>query len=264
MYPVKSLPGIRVEKAIAGVKGLKGDRRYMLCDRNGKFISLRQHTELYHFDVVLDETLRITHHSKDHGLALPIEPGGGRDIPVEIWGDQVNAIEPSADASLWFSDILKRKCHMVYMPDQANRKIGKQWQTGNDDVSFADGYSYLLVGSGSLEEIGKISGLGADPRRFRPNLVFSDTSPYEEFYWNTFSVGKAKFQGLKPCERCQVTTIDPDTMDVSREPLLSLSKQKVDNKIVFGQHASVMESAEIQVGDDLEVHSIKETPYEML
>ena len=264
IYPIKSLPGIRVQNGYAGIRGLNGDRRYMLCDRNGKFISLREHKELYEFRVIKSgNDFEISHPSHNQVLILSAQPdSAGRQLEVSIWDDKVTGTEPFPDASSWFSEILATECRLIYMPEDSQRLVSRKWRSGNDLVSFADGYPYLVVSKASLQDISSSAGIEADPRRFRPNLVVTGAEPYAEFLWGSFQVGQAKFHGLKPCERCVVTTIDPDTLEKGNEPLLSLSRQKTDGRLVFGMHAAVASEGMISTGDKVVVGERKESPFQ--
>jgi hypothetical protein len=88
--------------------------------------------------------------------------------------------------------------------------------------------------------------------RFRPNFVFSGGQPFEEDSWKTFSIGKNKFAGVKPCARCVLTTVNQDTADKGIEPLLTLSQyRKKENKVLFGQNLIALNHIEIHEGDEI-------------
>ena len=46
VYPVKSLGAVAVREAQAGDLGLEGDRRWMLVDADGRFLTQREHATL--------------------------------------------------------------------------------------------------------------------------------------------------------------------------------------------------------------------------
>lgn len=265
VYPVKSLPGIKMDTAYAGERGLDGDRRFMLADENGRFISIREYPDLLRFRLEMDES----HIAFGFGGG-PAEcrvlrmPQGGQEVQVTVWDDTVIAAEPDPAVSDWFSGILKKPCRLVYMTDESERKISPAWQTGMDRVSFADGYAYLAVTRASLEQLSLQAGQFMDVRRFRPNLVIDGPASGDELRWSAFSIGNLDFQGLKPCERCVVTTIDPDRMESGKEPLRTLSTRRVNGKAVFGQHCSVKGPGTLAVNDVVTVISRKDSPYDPL
>jgi uncharacterized protein YcbX len=59
--------------------------------------------------------------------------------------------------------------------------------------------------------------------RFRPNLVIEGSEAYAEDSWKRIRIGDVEFRVVKPCARCILTTIDPQTGERSadREPLAS-------------------------------------------
>ena len=62
IYPIKSLGGIRVTEAKVEKRGLQYDRRWMLVDMQGNFLSQRQHAQMALLQVeISDAGLRVTH-----------------------------------------------------------------------------------------------------------------------------------------------------------------------------------------------------------
>lgn len=263
IYPVKSFPGVRINQSKVEPRGLQHDRRWMLIDENNKFITIRQHPELLLFDMHMeDDGFVIKHRESGDTLALPWEISEGKELNVTIWEDETVAIEGKDEWSSWLSEKLDISCRIVYMGEQSRRRIKEQWQKNDEIVNFADGYPLLVIGSASLADLNEKLENRITIDRFRPNLVFEGGEAYEEFRWGEFKIGKDRFQGLKPCIRCIVTTLDPVTAEKGREPLLTLSKQKIDNKIVFGQHAFAIDHGVIKIDDEIEIVSYKNSPYD--
>ena len=52
IYPIKSLGGIRLENSNITPRGLENDRRFMLVDENGRFLSQREHPQLAVFQTI--------------------------------------------------------------------------------------------------------------------------------------------------------------------------------------------------------------------
>lgn len=263
IYPIKSFPGVRINEIKVEQRGLEHDRRWMLVDENDKFITIRQHHELLLFDLhIEDNGFVIKLRKSGDTLSLPWKITEGREVQVAIWEDSAMALEGRSEWSDWLSEKLDIDCRLVYMPDTSRRHIKKEWAKDDEIVSFADGYPLLVAGSASLADLNGKLEQKITIDRFRPNLVFEGGKPYEEFTWGQFRIGEFKFQGLKPCIRCIVTTLDPVTAEKGREPLLTLSKQKVDNKIVFGQHAYATDYGVIKIDDEIEVLNYKDSPYD--
>ena len=60
----------------------------------------------------------------------------------------------------------------------------------------------------------------------------------------------------KPCARCVITTLDPETGETGNEPLHTLSKfRKQDNNVLFGMNIIVEQEGFISLGDQIELLS---------
>ncbi len=96
-----------------------------------------------------------------------------------------------------------------------------------------------------------------DMRRFRPNLVAAGMGAYAEDDWNRIRVGEAEFRGVERCDRCAVTTIDPDSAEKhpQQEPLLTLSRYRraPDGGVYFGRNLKPERLGRIRIGDPVEV-----------
>lgn len=152
------------------------------------------------------------------------------------------------------------------MPDSTERTITSSYRQPDEYnplpiVSFADGFPYLTASLESLAELNSRLEEPVEMARFRPNIVIDGANgPHDEDTWAHFRVGELDFYSVKPCVRCVMTTIDPQTAHKGKEPLKTLATyRRVENKILFGQN--VMASAEgvVRVGDNIEVLKRMET-----
>ena len=172
---------------------------------------------------------------------------------VKIWGSNCLADEVSLDANKWFSEVLNTKCKLVYMPESTERKVNPEREE-SQIVSFADGYPFLIIGQGSLDDL---NGRLDDPvpmNRFRPNLVFKGGTPYEEDFWQQFKIGDASFLGVKKCGRCRVPTIDQETGIVGKEPIQTMKLYRVEDHVVnFGMNAVSIQTGSIRIGDKIAI-----------
>ena len=265
IYPIKSLGGIRLEKANITSRGLENDRRFMLVDENGRFLSQREHPQLAIFQTEIEgDFLKITNKKNGSSLKINIQysipQSFNHSIIVKIWDDETTAIEVSNEASNWFTEALDIPARLVYMPEESLRKTDAQYSlTGEEITSFSDGYPILIIGQSSLDDLNNRLENPVNINRFRPNFVFTNGEPFEEDAWHEFTVGNVRFFGVKPCARCVMTTINQETGEKrGKEPLLTLNKyRKVGNKILFGQNVLVSQLGTVEVGDFIEVKSLK-------
>lgn len=87
--------------------------------------------------------------------------------------------------------------------------------------------------------------------RFRPNLVVEGSAAFAEDDWKRVRIGDVEFRVVKPCSRCILTTIDPQTGERSadREPLATLQKYRAQaDGAMFGQNLVNDGNGRLQVG----------------
>jgi uncharacterized protein len=117
---------------------------------------------------------------------------------------------------------------------------------------LSDGYPILILSEASNSILNEKSLENIDIHRFRPNIILTDCEAFTEDNLNKFTINEAEFYAVKPCARCQITTLNVETLKFGKEPLLSLSKfRKFGNKIVFGENVVVHKIGHIKVGDVL-------------
>ena len=142
------------------------------------------------------------------------------------------------------------QCRLVYFPEENGRPVDPLYNVNNEQVSLADAYPFLIIGQRSLDDLNSRLPQPLTINRFRPNLVFTGGEPYEEDTWRNISIGTTRFVGVKPCSRCFLTTVNPETGEKGIEPVRTLSTyRKRDNKIYFGQNLVALDHTEINVGD---------------
>jgi uncharacterized protein len=241
IYPIKGLGGISVTSAKVQLRGLEYDRRWMLVDESGRFISQRESTKMALLDTAIEPPfLKIFERKNpDRQILIPLMPEhiSMPEIDVEVWGTHFKAKEMDQHISDWFSDILSMTVRMAYMSEDGQRITNPKYAPEGQRVSFADGYPFLIIGQSTLEELNSRLATPLPMNRFRPNFVFSGGTPYAEDQWRDFTIGEVPFKGVKPCGRCIVTTIDQQTGEKSAEPLKTLSSYRVkDNNVLFGMN----------------------------
>jgi len=255
IYPIKSLPGIRVHSANVMEKGLQGDRRYMLVDENNNFMTQRQHSQMALFDIGMDgDVIRIRSQSNERlsTLFVGFEKPASAPMKTLIWDDEVEVQEVNPAYSKWFSEALNVKCRLVFFPEENARRVDPNYVKEEHHVSLADGYPYLIIGRSSLDDLNQKIGRELSMRRFRPNFVFEGGAPFEEDVWHNFGVGAVRLAGVKPCGRCVLTTVDPETRIKGEEPLRTLATYRIkDGKVRFGQNVIALNTGEIKEGDEI-------------
>ncbi|HZN97361.1 MAG TPA: MOSC N-terminal beta barrel domain-containing protein [Gemmatimonadales bacterium] len=250
LYPIKSAGGIPVAQSEVDEFGLRYDRRWMVVDESGTFLSQRSHPRLaLVVPSIRDGALGVEAPGMP-GLVTPLEPPPTVTTRVRVWKDSCAATWLGERAARWFSDYLGTACGLVYMAGDTIRPTDPRYASSGTRVSFADAFPFLLISQESLNDLNRRLPEPLPMNRFRPNLVVGGVHPYEEDEWRRIEIGAMRFRVVKPCARCVVTTTDQATAALGKEPLRTLaSYRKVRGEVMFGQNAVHETVGRLRVGD---------------
>jgi uncharacterized protein YcbX len=281
IYPLKSAAGIALPYAELTPYGLAWDRQWMVVDAQGRFVSQREVPALARVQPQLkgDEMiLRAPGMLPLHVNLYAYEA----DAQVTVWGDSVPALDLGRVASQWISDCLSQTPEgqrwvashgplrlVRHHPDHP-RASDPAWTQGDRaQVAFADGFALLVTSQAALDECNdRLQAQGhapVDMRRFRPNLVLSGLPPHGEddvqrVEWVKGDV-RVVLKLAKPCPRCAIPDVDPDTGERSEGVNATLatyrSDARLDGALTFGMNAYWLNAPEdddeqgpmLQVGD---------------
>jgi uncharacterized protein YcbX len=180
---------------------------------------------------------------------------------VSVWRSVVDAIPVSREADRWLSEYLGLACRLVYMPESTKRYSNPDYAHDRKLVGFADGYAYLVTNEASLDDLNdRLGERGAPPvpmNRFRPNIVVSGSAAaFAEDRWQEIAIGNVLLRAAKPCGRCQVTTTDQTTGEVTGpEPLATLTTFRDSQEFgaMFGMNYVTVRGGSVRVGDSVRV-----------
>jgi len=255
IFPVKGLRGGAHADAEVMPAGLAGDRRWMVVDENGRFLSQRERPGMARVQAQLTgQGVSLTADGAGE-LAVARPNAGDTRRDVVIWRDTVPAMDAGDGAAAWLTALLGVPCRLVFMADPAARQANLEFARPGDVVSFADGYPLLLTSRASLDDLNTKLANAVPMLRFRPNLVIEGALPWAEYDWVRLRIGQAVFRVVKPCDRCVVTTIDPETglRPEPDEPLrtLKLFKRDARGRVLFGQNLVPERCGVVRVGDEV-------------
>jgi uncharacterized protein len=250
IYPIKSARGIALREWEVDEFGLQHDRRWMVVDESGRFLSQRTHPRMaLVIPSVADGLLRVNGPGMP-ALETPLTPATSVTTTVSVWNDVCAATWLGEKPAEWFSAFLGTACSLVHMPAGVVRPVNPMFAPAGSRVSFADGYPFLII---SEESLADLNGRLSDPlpmNRFRPNLVVSGGEPFAEDTWAEVEISGVRLRVVKPCERCVVTTTDQATATRGKEPLRTLATyRKVKDEVMFGQNAIHENTGRLRVGD---------------
>jgi uncharacterized protein YcbX len=157
---------------------------------------------------------------------------------VTVWGDVCQAVEAlGAENADWLERYLNTPgVRLVRMKEDYVRRTEAKYAP-NGQTGFADGFPFLLASESSLEYTNARLAEPITHARFRPNIVVRGSEAFDEDRWEKIRFHGVKFlnsqeKGLgsvdmsvvKPCARCTIPNIHPDTAvpHAEREPSRSM------------------------------------------
>lgn len=245
-YPLKSAQGISLPHAQMNPLGLEQDRRWVLIDEDGNFLSQRTCPAIGAILVRANErqlTMSL------HGQTFIAQANPNHLISAIVWGDTVAdcfGVQPEID--LWLSSALGQTVRLVYCPENAIRVVDERYAGQGHRTAFSDGFPLLVISQSSLDELARLWGAPIDFRRFRPNLIVGGAcEPFAEDSWRSIRIANAVFDLVKPCSRCVIPSLDPDTQVQTDGFLkfLATVRRKDDGKVYLGQNAVLRHVAQL-------------------
>jgi MOSC domain-containing protein len=252
IYPIKSARGIALDQSEVDEFGLHYDRRWMVVDDSGQFMSQRSHSRLaLVVPSIRGDQLRVDAPGMPT-LEVPLRPSPTVATRVAVWDDVCPACWVGENAAGWFSEFLGSACSLVHMANDVVRPADPAFAPPGSRVSFADGFPFLLISEESLADLNQRLAEPLPMNRFRPNLVVAGGEPYEEDRWVRIEIGGIGLRVVKPCGRCVVTTTDQTTGERGKEPLRTLAMyRKRDGEVMFGQNVVHEGRGRLRVGDSV-------------
>lgn len=266
VYPVKSCAGVSLRESLLIETGLEFDRAWMVVDARGHFVSQRELPRmalivptLKHSEVVLRAPGMLALHLAIDAVEAPVR--------VSLRRDEIAAYDMGDLAAQWCTDFLRPApgldsgvpfpLRLVRFDPTHRRLSNKQW-TGELDAenAFSDGYPVLVASEASLADLNeRLARRGVAPvqmNRFRPNLVLAGLDAYGEDHLHeiTFDTpeGRVVLRLVKPCSRCPIPNVDPQTGVPGHEPGDTLSTYRADARldgaITFGMNAVIVQGVE--------------------
>jgi uncharacterized protein YcbX len=281
VYPVKSLRGFAVTAAALDELGVVGDRRFLVIDGTGNFLTQRTAPQMARIDAALTRDSLVLRADGAGSVAVPLQsPPAPQTHVVSVWRSHGLIVDECGDeAAAWLTEALGAAARLVRIGASFRRPVLRKprYAAGVtpaaaelvegrvvtfDRVNFADGYPFMAVGEASLADLNaRLAARGeawVPMDRFRPNLVISGSAPFAEDTWTRVRIGSLELRGAGPCGRCIVTTTDQRTGERGVEPLRTLATYRRDahdpTNVNFGQNlVHETKSGTLRIGDPVVV-----------
>ncbi len=264
VYPIKSCAGIEMPEALLTETGLDLDRAWMVVDSEGEFVTQREEPRMALIQPAFKRggtelQLRAPGMLALHLLVDAVEA----PTRVRVWNDAVPAYDMGDIAAQWFTDFLglneqglpradATRYRLVRFDPEHRRLSSLQWTGGVEAPNqFSDGYPVLVLGQSALAGLNeRLQAQGHGPvdiRRFRPNIVLEGLEAHDEDRVGPLQIATAEgpvvLTPVKPCPRCPIPNIDPDTARSSPEVSDTLQGYRQDARlqgaVTFGMNAIV-------------------------
>ncbi|KGL79716.1 hypothetical protein N309_10728, partial [Tinamus guttatus] len=189
-----------------------------------------------------------------------------RKNPVQncrVFGVDIQGRDCGDEVAQWITSFLKTEPYRLvhFEPSMVPRKsknVINRFRT-TDEVAYPDCSPVLMLTEASLEDLNSRMEKKVKMENFRPNILVSGCSAYEEDSWEDIVIGDVELKGTVSCARCILTTVNPDTGVLDRkEPLETLKSYRLcdpseqhlyRSSPLFGRYFAVDKTGTIQVGD---------------
>jgi uncharacterized protein YcbX len=262
IFPVKSLGGVSISEAEVQPWGLRHDRRWLVLNQDGTVLTARAERRMLGLTAtpVGDSAIELT--ARDGSSVRVATPADGEVVSTSL--SRLESVRAAAtDADDWLSDQLDRPVRLCWLDDPGRRTISvDHGGRPGEPLNLSDAGPLLLTSSTSLAQLNEwmtedAHERGADPptpvkmERFRPTVVVDGISvAFVEDGWRQLRIGGVEFRFAERCDRCVLTTIDPHTLEMGKEPLRTLARHRQwDHKTFFGIRIIPAGTGTIRAGD---------------
>jgi len=261
IYPIKSCAGVSLQSSKVVDTGFAHDREWLLIDENSNFLTQRSNAKM----TLIKPVVR----ADQAGVSLGVElqalgkvslyvpnVNEGEVIKTKVWESECEVVSQGEEASSWLSEFLGQKVFLTRMNPNFKRHIKDKYKQRGDEVTgFADALPFLLISEKSLEDLNEKLTEKIPMNRFRPNLVVSGGTAFQEDNWKKIKINNTTIRVVKPCARCEITTTNQETGERKSEPLETLGKYRSKPKgIMFGQNCVSVEVGDVlSVGDEVKI-----------
>lgn len=266
VYPIKSCAGVRVPRATMLDTGLEWDRTWMVVDAQGGFVSQRELPRMALIQPSFKLGQLVLRAPGMLALHLQLDAAEA-PTRVRVWDDEVAAYDMGDVAAQWFSDFLSpgapaglQRLRLARFDPEVQRHASLKWTGGVPaPLHFGDGFAVLVTSTAALDDLNaRLTAAGqpaVDMRRFRPNIVLGGVAAHDEDRFSDLYLPGAAatdaavhLQLVKPCARCPIPDVNPDTADTGHAVGDTLrtyrADQRLDGAITFGMNAVVRAGAE--------------------
>ena len=226
----------------------------MIVDQEGMFLTQRQIPHMVWITPALSSTALTLSAPGFDSISIPLElPASPQRVTV--WRDTLLGDDQGDTVAQWLDAYLAvpgKHYRLIRFSKQARRLSALDWTKGVEAVNkFSDGFAVQVVTQSALDELNtRLIEQGHEAvsmSRFRPNIVLDRLEAHTEDHLGELTIhttqGSAQLHMVKPCPRCAIPDINPETAISSPEvndtlrPYRTLAR--VNGAICFGMNGIV-------------------------
>ncbi|XP_068922097.1 mitochondrial amidoxime reducing component 2 [Petaurus breviceps papuanus] len=268
IYPIKSCKGIIVDEAECTEMGLRSgnlrDRFWLVIKEDGHMVTGRQEPRLVLINITWDNDQMTLSAPDMNDLIVPRKLSSTNAIQdCRIFGVDIQGRDCGDEVAQWITSFLKTEAYRMvqfetHMAGRKSKEIVHP-SVQNYQVAYPDCSPIMMLSEASLSDLNTRLEKKVKMEQFRPNIVVSGCSAFEEDTWDEILIGSVEMSKVLACPRCLMTTVDPDTGIITRkEPLETLrsyrlcdpaEKHLYKTSPLFGMYFSVEKIGSLKVGD---------------
>ncbi len=213
IHPIKSCRSLSVDRISLDQYGVADDRRLMVVDSSGRFVSQRK------FPILATVTACYVSEGDDGRVLTVSAPSAGSElrltpvmvgprVPCTVWGTNVQLVDQGDEAATWFSNLIGLsglyrlvgcgKCDGGYDRRVDNLPSSLKHRLPPMSVSLADAAPVSIVSQESLEDLNtrmrSLYDTEVPLNRFRINIEIEGVNgAFEEDKWLLVRVGEVPF-----------------------------------------------------------------------
>lgn len=283
--PIKSLGAVRMTEMECTLLGLKSgwlrDRTLVVIDLEGRFLTARQFPKMVNILPEYSGSVLTLRAPGMMSISIDLAQVRGKTFRIAVWGQAVPGRDCGEEVARWLSRFLLQEdtgLRLVYYPlDRPVREVRKRnenffpLRSSKDNGAYPDETSYSLINEASLTDLNSRLDEPVSTMNFRMNFTVKGATAFEEDKWDWVKIGDVIFRNVRPCTRCILTTVNPETGTKSPtiEPLKTLKSYRqitdpqlrsaVGDSPVMGIHLGLRSSnGRVRLGDPVYVGIPKE------
>ncbi|XP_007935135.1 mitochondrial amidoxime reducing component 2 [Orycteropus afer afer] len=268
IYPIKSCKGVSVSEAECTALGLRSghlrDRFWLVVKEDGHMVTARQEPRLVLISITYENNCLILKAPGVDQLVLVSKlPSSNTLQNCRLFGLDIKGRDCGDEAAQWFTNFLKTEPYRLVqfetnMKGRSSAKILSP-SVQKYEVAYPDCSPILVLSDASLADLNTRLEKKAKVGHFRPNIMVTGCSAFEEDTWDELLIGNVEMKKVMSCPRCVMTTVDPDTGIIDwKEPLETLKSYRLcdpsekhiyKSSPLFGIYYLVEKIGSMRVGD---------------